>query len=124
MTINGGAITPALRHLGFAPYLFVDTLRDGRISTHPDEWTRILRREKPFDWSFFENKSKKVNNEGGKKEVKVTTQHTTVNLSDGNGKMKILVDGEYDALVGPPATAAFESILHSSAPTLKVILIE
>lgn len=101
MTINGGAITPALRHLGFAPYLLVDTLRDGRISTHPDEWTRILRREKPFDWSFFENKKKNAKdettaikqNEEKEAKGKIVAQNKQVILTDINGKMKILVDG-------------------------------
>ena len=109
MIPNGGAMTEALRLLGYNPYLFEHSLRKGHVLTHPQEWAAVLRREKPF--SFEVLKIPETDSAVGSK-----TSTTTAAASPP--------PRYYDALVGPPATIAFESILKECPRSTRVILVE
>ncbi|KAG5496884.1 hypothetical protein GH5_01390 [Leishmania sp. Ghana 2012 LV757] len=42
MLPDGGALTPALRKLGYTPYTLRSTYQQGHASTHPIEWSNLL----------------------------------------------------------------------------------
>ncbi|GET91039.1 hypothetical protein, conserved [Leishmania tarentolae] len=42
MLPDGGALTPALRKLGYTPYTLRSTYQQGHASTHPIEWSQLL----------------------------------------------------------------------------------
>ncbi|KAG5495764.1 hypothetical protein JIQ42_02624 [Leishmania sp. Namibia] len=42
MLPDGGALTPALRKLGYTPYTLRSTYQQGHASTHPIEWSKLL----------------------------------------------------------------------------------
>ncbi|KAG5497522.1 hypothetical protein JKF63_03786 [Porcisia hertigi] len=42
MLPDGGALTPALRKLGYTPYTLRSTYQRGHASTHPIEWSQLL----------------------------------------------------------------------------------
>ncbi|CAM42484.2 conserved hypothetical protein [Leishmania braziliensis MHOM/BR/75/M2904] len=42
MLPDGGALTPALRKLGYTPYTLRSTYQQGHASTHPIAWSRLL----------------------------------------------------------------------------------
>lgn len=45
MLPDGGALTPALRRLGYTPYTLRSTYQQGHASTHPMEWAKLLEGE-------------------------------------------------------------------------------
>eukprot|EP00796_Vickermania_ingenoplastis_P004479 gene4479-3272_t len=95
MVPNGGAMTKAMRVLGYTPYTLEDTFTYGRALTHPQEWLGILEGQKAFD-PFFLNRTSRAK-----------TQLPS-----------------YDCIIGPPATLAFESILPACPPHTRIILVE
>ncbi|KAG5471276.1 hypothetical protein LSCM1_01349 [Leishmania martiniquensis] len=42
MLPDGGALTPALRKLGYTPYTLCSTYQQGHARTHPIEWSKLL----------------------------------------------------------------------------------
>lgn len=110
MTANGGALAAALRQLGFHPYTFEDTFRRGHIVHHPQEWIAVLRREKPFDPALLD---------GDRADANVDSRR-----SSSTGSRASSSTPPYDALVGPPATLAFEAVLAVCPRSTRVILVE
>lgn len=95
MVPNGGAATKAMKTLGYTPYTLEDTFTKGRALTHPQEWLTILEGQKEFN-GFFLNRTSRAN----------------VTLPD------------YDCIIGPPATLAYETILQTCPLSTRVILLE
>ncbi|EKF99291.1 hypothetical protein TCSYLVIO_009790 [Trypanosoma cruzi] len=50
---DGGAMTLALRRLGYMPYTLRSAFQHGRATRHPAEWSRILDGERPVDMRLF-----------------------------------------------------------------------
>lgn len=95
MVPNGGAATKAMQTLGYTPYILEDTFTKGRALTHPQEWLTILEGQKEFN-GFFLNRTSRSN----------------------------VVLPDYDCIIGPPATLAYETILQSCPLSTRVILLE
>ncbi|KPA76689.1 putative mitochondrial hypothetical protein [Leptomonas pyrrhocoris] len=112
MIPNGGAVAAALRILGYSPYTFEDSLRKGHLLTHPQEWMSVLRHEKPFSFDILKIPHVPEKTHGEKKRQ----QHPT-GASPSPQRY-------YDALVGPPATIAFEAILKECPRSTRVVLVE
>ncbi|KPI83569.1 hypothetical protein ABL78_7392 [Leptomonas seymouri] len=110
MIPNGGAVAEALRILGFNPYLFEDSIRKGRILTHPQEWMSVLRHEKPFSFDILRI-PQASHGAGGPAPRRSANAH-------------LPPPRDYDSLVGPPATIAFEAILKVCPRSTRVILVE
>jgi hypothetical protein len=111
MVPNGGAMTEALRILGYNPYNFELSIRKGGILTHPQEWVSVLRREKPFNFDILKIPELAADAAGGKAKRK-------------NDNTPPPPPRYYDSLVGPPATIAFEAILKECPRSTRVILVE
>lgn len=114
MVPDGGAMTEALRLLGYHPYTFQTALRKGRVLTHPQEWVAVLRREKPFNYEVLQ-----IPEETEKKATAAATEVSAAQSSPSSPAPRY-----YDSLVGPPATAAFESILRTCPRSTRVVLVE
>ncbi|EPY43168.1 hypothetical protein AGDE_00754 [Angomonas deanei] len=55
MLPDGGALTPALKRLGYTPYSLRSSFQQGHASTHTVEWAQLLEGKKKFDKTFFSN---------------------------------------------------------------------
>ncbi|KAG5493508.1 hypothetical protein JIQ42_01877 [Leishmania sp. Namibia] len=126
MIPNGGALSPALRILGYHPYTFEDSVRKGRLLTHPQEWMAVLRGEKKFDFgvlavpqpaAFTAAAPLSSANSSASRTPKSVTASTTLSASPPAPLF-------FDSMVGPPATIAFESILKECPRSTRVILVE
>ncbi|GET91828.1 hypothetical protein, conserved [Leishmania tarentolae] len=126
MIPNGGALCPALRMLGYHPYTFEDSVRKGRLLTHPQEWMAVLRGEKKFDFEVLVTPQHKTSTEAealspgdpcASRTPEPATASTTQCASRSAPRF-------FDALIGPPATIAFESILKECPRSTRVILVE
>lgn len=53
MLPDGGALTPALKTLGYTPYSLRSSYQQGHASTHPVEWSMLLDRKKTMDKGLF-----------------------------------------------------------------------
>ncbi|KAG5495046.1 hypothetical protein JKF63_02099 [Porcisia hertigi] len=126
MIPNGGALTPALRMLGYHPYTFEDSVRKGRLLTHPQEWMAVLRGEKRFDFEVLE-----VPQLAASTEAAVPSLSNASSTSGASGSETVSTTPSasppprfFDSMVGPPATIAFESILRECPRSTRVILVE
>ncbi|RNF23401.1 uncharacterized protein Tco025E_02815 [Trypanosoma conorhini] len=52
---DGGAMTLALRKLGYMPYTLRSCFQQGHAARHPAEWSRILNGEQPVDMRLLSN---------------------------------------------------------------------
>lgn len=53
MLPDGGALTPALKTLGYKPYTLRSSFQQGHASTHPIEWSMMLDQRKPLNKAMF-----------------------------------------------------------------------
>lgn len=53
MLPDGGALTPALKTLGYKPYSLRSSFQQGHASTHPVEWSQMLDRRKTLNKALF-----------------------------------------------------------------------
>lgn len=120
MTPNGGALTATLRQLGYHPYTFEDTFRRGNSLSHPQEWRMVLDRTKPFDPAavLAAPQPETRRRWWARKEKSMSSLVTAQEPATSP------VARDFDALVGPPATLAFESILLTCPRSTRVILVE
>lgn len=122
MTPNGGAMTPALRALGYKPYTFENTYRSGNAMSHTKEWRAVLLGQKEFDTVVLSGTTEAKHTQ---KDKDVTGDNKTGGTSEEGGAAadkNALRD--YDALVGPPATLAYRAILRACPRSTRVILVE
>ncbi|EPY25622.1 hypothetical protein STCU_06621 [Strigomonas culicis] len=108
MLPQGGPMAQALVLLGYTPYTFEDTFRKGHIASHPLEWQSVLEGRKGFDRVLLEGPIKRV-------------EHMTLSGAAVKNAERL---PDYDALVGPPATLAFEAILKTCPRSTRVVLVE
>ncbi|AYU82064.1 hypothetical protein, conserved [Leishmania donovani] len=126
MIPNGGALSPALRMLGYHPYTFEDSVRKGRLLTHPQEWMAVMRGEKKFDFEVLKApqhtaSTEAVPSSSGDPCASRTPECATASTAPSASPRAPLF---FDSLVGPPATVAFESILKECPRSTRVILVE
>ncbi|CCW66188.1 unnamed protein product [Phytomonas sp. Hart1] len=114
MTPNGGAMTEAVRILGYTPYLFEMTLFRGNFQTHLKEWYMVLNHEKKFSTVILEIPQR----------AEKTKDKTGIPKENAASTLPDQAVAAYDALVGPPATLAYETILQECPRSTKVILVE
>lgn len=115
MVPNGGAMTPALRLLGFHPYTLESVIRKGRSLHHPQEWQSLLRGEKPFNPVILSGRLPSADG----------AATTPLQQTEAAGATSTSDDAApFDSLVGPPATLAFEAILKQCPHSTKVVLVE
>ncbi|CCW63098.1 unnamed protein product [Phytomonas sp. EM1] len=113
MTPNGGAMGEAVRMLGYTPYIFETTFRKGNLQTHPKEWCMVLNQQKKFDTAILEVP-----------QTAKSPKDSTRIQKDGEASSPPQEVASYDAIVGPPATLAYESILQECPRSTKVVLVE
>ncbi|EPY36112.1 hypothetical protein STCU_00749 [Strigomonas culicis] len=53
MLPDGGALTPALRELGYTPYSLQSSFQKGNASTHPVAWSLLFDRKTAYDKNLF-----------------------------------------------------------------------
>ncbi|XQJ30038.1 hypothetical protein NXY56_006116 [Leishmania guyanensis] len=127
MIPNGGALAPALRILGYHPYIFEDSVRKGRLLTHPQEWMAVLRGEKKFDVEVLRAPQHATSTKGAPSPSSGDTGAPSILGSPRISKTpSASPQGPlfFDSIVGPPATIAFESILKECPRSTRVILVE
>ncbi|KAG5469358.1 hypothetical protein LSCM1_02574 [Leishmania martiniquensis] len=117
MIPNGGALSPAIRMLGYHPYTFEDSVRRGRLLTHPQEWSAVLRGEKKFDFEVLAVPQPAASTAAERALPGDPSASTTPSASSPPPLF-------FDSMVGPPATVAFEAILKECPRSTRVILVE
>ncbi|ORC90541.1 uncharacterized protein TM35_000083390 [Trypanosoma theileri] len=108
MIPGGGAMTEALKQLGYTPYTFEHTFTGGRVDTHPQEWCMVLDKKKPFNPAILDPAPSGTS----------SSSSSTSKNDAGTHNVR------FDALVGPPCTLAFEAILKECPLSTRVILVE
>lgn len=117
MVPDGGALTPALRLLGYNPYTLEHSVRKGQVLSHPQEWTALLHRHKSFDTDLLKAPAAREGAASPDAAAAPTRQPTTAVAASQTPP-------HFDAFVGPPATIAFEAILKACPRSTRVVLVE
>ncbi|KAH9600021.1 Sulfotransferase [Trypanosoma melophagium] len=110
---DGGAMTLALKTLGYMPYTLRSVFQHGHAKHHPIVWSTLLNNYNRQNTPPLEEPSKQKQQEKQQKEEKVEEKE----------RVDMRLFSDYDAIVGPPAVVIYDRVLRECPEYTKVILV-
>ncbi|ORC86512.1 uncharacterized protein TM35_000271020 [Trypanosoma theileri] len=107
---DGGAMTLALKKLGYVPYSLRSVFQHGHAKHHPIVWSTLLHHNS--------NPSKQLEPSTQQKE-----QEKGEKEKEEEGRVDMRLFSDYDAIVGPPALVLYDRLLRECPEYTKVILV-